>query len=174
MSKIEIISQGSAKDYEEVARVFFESSSVKTFASQEDKDKFQYKYLDYYRVNHPEYFFFYKENEVFGYICGAASYDQECLELHSYLAEFRAGTENFPAHLHINLTESSRGNGIGSKLVAAFEARLKEDGITGCHLITTPDARNVSFYERNGYQERVVRKINDIDLLLLGKRFTNS
>jgi ribosomal protein S18 acetylase RimI-like enzyme len=42
--------------------------------------------------------------------------------------------EAYPAHLHIDLTERSRGRGLGTELIERLCAELAADGIPGVHL----------------------------------------
>ncbi|MDB2447332.1 GNAT family N-acetyltransferase [bacterium] len=166
--------------------IFFESSAKKTFKDQAERDSFKYKYLGYYLEHHPELFLVcYDENqwkaagpsnELLGYICGSPDTlkDTELVELNPYLEIFKTEYESYPAHLHINCHARARGKGIGSRLISSFESSLKNfevNGISvkGLHLITSPEARNVGFYERNGYTDKHVKSLSGNDLLLMGK-----
>ena len=137
--------------WDEVVNIFFESSSVKEFTDENSKAEFLYKYLGYYKVNYPEFFLVATfENQVLGYICGSPSSlnDSELLELLPHFSVFKDLYDDFPAHLHINLTEASRGRGIGSELIQRFESICS----VSVHLITSPTARNRDFYNKNGYR----------------------
>jgi ribosomal protein S18 acetylase RimI-like enzyme len=62
-------------------------------------------------------------------------------------------TKLFPAHLHINVTSTSRGLGIGRQLLGAYHQQLLSLGVKGVHLHTTD--QNISaciLYEKMGYQ----------------------
>jgi len=59
----------------------------------------------------------------------------------------------YPAHLHINVSEESRGKGIGRRLIKAYLSQLSQKGIKGVHLHTTSE--NViacHLYEKCGFQ----------------------
>jgi ribosomal protein S18 acetylase RimI-like enzyme len=62
-------------------------------------------------------------------------------------------TKLFPAHLHINVTSTSRGLGIGRQLLEAYHQQLRSLEVKGVHLHTTD--QNISaciLYEKMGYQ----------------------
>lgn len=67
----------------------------------------------------------------------------------------------FPAHLHVNVDEASRGQGIGAALVEAFAA----DCGTGLHVVTGATARNRAFYRRCGFSFEETRQ----GLLFMGR-----
>jgi hypothetical protein len=54
-------------------------------------------------------------------------------------------------------------------LIEELEADLQKIGVAGLHLITLSGARNVSFYQRLGFQHKVERLWNGKPLLFLGK-----
>lgn len=59
----------------------------------------------------------------------------------------------YPAHLHINLLKSARGNHVGFDLVAALLRKLKAAGIPGVHATArTDNAGACSFFERQGFK----------------------
>ncbi len=59
----------------------------------------------------------------------------------------------YPAHLHINLSERWRGQGLGGKLMTAYLNQLREIGLPGVHLETT-DQNGIAckMYERFGFR----------------------
>lgn len=59
----------------------------------------------------------------------------------------------FPAHLHINLLESTRGRGVGRRLLEGFLTQLETQGIPGVQLSTTDrNEAAVHLYERFGFR----------------------
>lgn len=59
----------------------------------------------------------------------------------------------YPAHLHINLTSQCRHKGVGTRLMEAMEENLKMAGIKGIHLGVMKDNRNaVNFYNKHNFQ----------------------
>lgn len=159
-----------------VEKIFFESSSKKTFASPEEREAFKYKYLDWYAKKHPECFFVAFENnsDTLGYICGVPNTqsESELAKLNPWFSIFENSFHDFPAHLHINCGESSRGHGLGSQLLNLFENHLRAREIGGVHLVTAPDARNVGFYDKNGYKFTKTEIWKGAPLLLMGKTLT--
>ncbi|NBX18488.1 MAG: GNAT family N-acetyltransferase [Proteobacteria bacterium] len=156
-----------------VDEIFFESSPKKSFASASEREAFKFKYLDWYSQNLPQYFLVAlgEKSEVLGYVCGVADTrrHEDLAGLHPWFEIFEDCYPQFPAHLHINCAESARGRSIGSTLLAVFESCLRSDGVAGVHLVTSPDARNVGFYDKNGYKFTKTMNWKDSKLLLMGK-----
>jgi ribosomal protein S18 acetylase RimI-like enzyme len=64
-----------------------------------------------------------------------------------------ADLKDYPAELHINLTEGARGLGLGKKLMNVCLDRMAEAGVPGIHLNTTSmNAVAVRMYEKMGFQ----------------------
>ena len=63
--------------------------------------------------------------------------------------------------------------GAGTKLLAALEEFCAEKGISGIHLITVQGARNVQFYNKNGYHQQAQKVLNQTILVFLGKKLSN-
>ena len=60
----------------------------------------------------------------------------------------------YPAHLHIDLLERARGQGLGRVLTDRLFADLRREGIRGIHLGVDPDnANGIGFYEHLGFRE---------------------
>jgi ribosomal protein S18 acetylase RimI-like enzyme len=73
----------------------------------------------------------------------------------------------YPAHLHIDLLEHVRGQGLGRRLIEWLLARLRERGVPGVHLEVAKDnANGIAFYEHLGF--RVLQPHGDA--LLMGLR----
>lgn len=114
---------------------------------------------------------------VLGYVCAVADTraHPELYRVAAHVPVFDDLYDRYPAHLHINLAARSRGRGLGGALIAALERRLIATGCPGVHLVTNPGARNVSFYQKNGFIDRYRRTLHDetgaAELLFLGKRF---
>lgn len=61
---------------------------------------------------------------------------------------------SYPAHLHINLLDRTRGRGLGRLLIEAQLGLLREAGAPGCHLGVAPDNANaIGFYRHLGFEE---------------------
>lgn len=165
------IKKFETKYLDELYDIFFDSSSKKIFNSEIEKKQFSYKYLDYYYVNHADNFFVMVENEkVLGYICGALD-SRRCHELYQLLPHFKIFDDlydQFPIHLHMNTHSSARGKGIGTALLEHFSGHVKIN-FNKLHIITSPSAKNVEFYLKNGFIEIEVRSFINNELLLMGK-----
>ncbi|MEN9529545.1 MAG: hypothetical protein RI932_1418 [Pseudomonadota bacterium] len=179
MMKIKALSGLESKPEKErvlqgVEKIFFESSLKKNFKSPDERDAFRHKYLDWYAKNYPEYFFIAldQNNGVQGYICGVPDTTKhpELSQLHPWFSVITEDFIDYQAHLHINCADSARGAGLGSTLLNVFENTLRSKGIKGVHLVTAPDARNVGFYDKNGYKFRHDFIWNTNPMLLLGKQ----
>lgn len=60
---------------------------------------------------------------------------------------------DYPAHLHIDITPEGQGQGMGRKLIEAFQNRLRELGVSGLHLgVSQQNPRAVGFYHKLGFQ----------------------
>jgi len=66
----------------------------------------------------------------------------------------RSPYSTYPAELHINLLESSRGKGIASQLMKHLLDQLQEEHIKGIQLNTTSENRDaIKLYNRFGFKE---------------------
>jgi ribosomal protein S18 acetylase RimI-like enzyme len=64
-----------------------------------------------------------------------------------------APVAQFPAHLHINLLECTRGRGVGRRLLEGFLTHLEAQGVPGVQLSTTDrNEAAVHLYERFGFR----------------------
>lgn len=165
------------KAIEEIQEIFFLSTSVKSFTSDDHKKLFFEKWCGDYIVHFPEtfYLFFDEDDSLLGYLSGC----NDTLSSFSFMRVpaqtlFSEQLESFPAHLHINFHPKARGMGLGSHLIEFYARELVMCNIPGLHLVTSPDARNVSFYDRLGFDHHVVKEINGSKLLFMGKKLTTS
>ncbi len=62
-------------------------------------------------------------------------------------------SEEYPAHLHIDILEKYQRKGIGSRLMKRFEEHVKKHGVNGIHLETSErNYKAVPFYKKHGYK----------------------
>ncbi len=89
-----------------------------------------------------------------------------------YSAEIKIGDryvrQGYTSHLHINVLPDYQRQGLGTRLIEALEAKLKELFVEGVYLVTgQKNAQARAFYEKLGYE--------DIDYLstevVYGKKF---
>lgn len=161
----------SDKDLAELREIFFESSTRKEFADEEEKENFFYKYVGVYLKHFPEYLWVAREGRILGYMAGSPVTDEgELLRVQPHLPVFQKFFTNYPAHLHVNFHPDARGMGLGSKLFSQLEKQFQEAGIRGVHIMTGPDSRNKIFYQRLGFDFEVTLDFRGSPILLMGKR----
>jgi GNAT superfamily N-acetyltransferase len=156
----------------QVENIFFVSSSLKSFSSEERKQAFYKRWCKDYQQFYPEEFFIMIEDgKVLGYLsgCSDSTKASELLEVPGYSA-FTDLFKIYPAHLHINFHPDSRGRGLGSVLIRYYVDFLKSKKVHGLHLVTSRDAQNVSFYERLGFTYSEGRKFNEMELYFMGSK----
>ena len=178
--KIKNIAELSSTELADTIRIFFETSTVKSFENPKFKELFLYRYFGYYQEFYPEYFLIAldgkKENCVVGYTCGhpMTFSDIAIDKLQTSLDLFKEIEDEYPAHLHINVSANAQGQGVGSFLISAIEDLFAKKSISGVHIITSCGSKNVKFYERNGFDFKLYKKVNNAKLLLMGKRIKSN
>lgn len=156
----------------QVEDIFFLSTSIKSFSSEEKRLSFFKKWCGDYLDFYPSEFFLALEGQkVLGYLSGCDNSEESLSRLNvPGHALFKDLFLRFPAHLHINFHPDARGKGLGSKLVLNYMKVLKEQSVKGLHLITSPDAQNVSFYDRLGFDQTETRELNGMALYFMGAK----
>lgn len=162
-----------SKRIEEIKDIFYEATSVKNFKDEEHKKTFFEKWCGDYIQNNPTEFYLMVEtdnDQLLGYLSGEAN-SLKALEIMRVPGQkvFEDQFEQFPAHLHINFHVSTRGRGLGSDLVRFYCSVLKSKNISGLHLVTSPEAKNVTFYQKLGFDYQLVREYSGSSLLFMGK-----
>lgn len=159
-------------DIEDLREIFFQTSARKVFVSNEEKELFFYSYLGVYLDQFNEFSQFASIPKIVGYCVGSpVTSNAQLMELQPHLKLFEDLYSSFPAHLHINFLPNYQGQGLGSKLLLAFEQNLCGRNIPGLHIITASNSRNVSFYRRLGFTIEVEREYNGNLLLFMAKKF---
>lgn len=137
--------------------IFFASSNTQSFASPQTRADFRERWLGRYLAHDPQwaYVALTPMGAVAGYLAGCVDDPARTPRFADigYFGAISTLTTRYPAHLHINLADRYRGSGIGSALVARFCSDAAEAGAPGVHVVTSRGARNVRFYERNGFRE---------------------
>jgi GNAT superfamily N-acetyltransferase len=113
------------------------------------------------------------EDTVAGYLVGALedpAAKARFADIGYFRTDFAHLTPLFPAHLHINLDQRFRGQGIGARLVETFAATAHRAGAPGVHAVTGRGMRNVRFYERCGFLERGSALWNGSEIVFLGRQ----
>lgn len=138
-----------------IDRVFFESSNTQNFESQAARSAFRERWLGRYLTHDPAwaYVAIADGTTVAGYL--VASLDDPAVTQRfgdiPYFKHFAELTGRYPAHLHVNIGGAFRNCGIGGALIARFAADASDAGVAGVHVVTSRGARNVVFYNRNGF-----------------------
>src|SRR3989338_3524103 len=120
--KVYPIQEATNTDLLQIKEIFFLTTAITNFESEDEKEEFFQKYLGTYLKGYPG--FFLKDLEVLGYIVGDTQSDA-WTKVHPYLSIFSDLFSKYPAHLHINLHTKAQGMGGGSQLLKAFEEELK-------------------------------------------------
>lgn len=153
--------------------VFYSSSNTQSFPDAPARLAFRERWLGRYLENVPECCFVAVDaaGRAVGYVCGSLrdpARDPLFADL-PHFAPFAHLTPRFPAQLHVNLDAGSRGQGIGGRLVDAFLVKACAEGAAGVHAITSRGARNVGFYNTNGFAEVGSAEIGGNVLVFLGR-----
>ena len=179
MTDVEICRWDALPDAEQrrlmadVDHVFFSSSNTQSFESDTAKAAFRTRWLGRYLQHFPQYAFLARESagRPVGYVVGSVA-DPARDPIFSdlpFLSAFAEASARYPAHLHVNLVEARRGQGLGVRLIETFSDAARRDGAPGVHVVTQRGARNVRFYRANGFLERAAVSLGDSDLVFLGR-----
>jgi GNAT superfamily N-acetyltransferase len=152
---------------EQVEEIFFDTSTRKEFKNQEERNAFSWKYLHFYLCHFPEYAWVaLNKTKVLGYVLGIPfTQDPTLYQLQPHLEIFEDLFDRYPAHLHINCHQDSRGLGIGTLLIGTLIKQLSDQGLSGLHIMTGPISENRHFYQRLGFTDHFERS----GILFMGK-----
>jgi GNAT superfamily N-acetyltransferase len=183
-----------------VEQIFFTSSAVQKFPDEARRERFKVRWLGRYLDHFLESFFValardpkkwapvfaqdHAQNEklvpgadnakdgVLGYLAGCLEDPQKNPRFADlgYYQAFGPLCESYPAHLHINVVAEVRSLGVGAALIEAFAAQVSQHRMPGLHLVTNEGARNVRFYERNGFRLLATTSWNDAPVVFMGRR----
>jgi GNAT superfamily N-acetyltransferase len=156
-----------------VERIFFTSSAVQSFTDDAHRARFKARWLGRYLDHVPGSFFVaIAEEGVIGYLAGCLD-DPRGNPLFAdlgYYAAFGPLCDTYPAHLHINVAAEARSKGVGAALIEAFAAQVAQAKLPGLHLVTDKAARNVRFYEQNGFAVLATTLSHNIPVVFMGRR----
>ncbi len=160
---------------ERIEDIFFLSSASGGTLLGPDRDAFYRRWTGYYLDQQPDLVLLAEaEGAVVGYLMGCDR-SADAARLYEDLLYYRAFEDcyaDYPAHLHVNVHPDHRDGGVGASLVRRFEQVCAGRGCAGVHLVTAAGARNRAFYERLGYQEISACRVEERDLVLLGRRIS--
>ena len=168
---LENLDVGSIEEIlKKVEEIFFLSSSLKSFSSIERRQAFYKRWCGDYQNLYPYEFFIVMEGDiVLGYLSGCSDSTKALSDISvPGFNIFQDLFAEFPAHLHINFHPDARGKGLGSILINHYLNYLKINKVMGAHLVTSPDAQNVKFYLRLGFNKTETRDFNGAPLYFMG------
>lgn len=153
---------------EEFKDIFFESALKKTFSNNEERKIFLDSWTKYYldECTNDLWVAVSESQKLLGYLTGCQDSSRAAVQLQKGISSYNVFEDlfaEFPAHLHINFAPEARGQGLGSKLISTFQNDVNKP----VHIVTSPNARNVNFYRKNGFQFEVIRAFADYELLFM-------
>lgn len=138
--------------------VFYAASNTKAFASELVRQEFRERWLGRYIAHDANHFYVAcaDDDSVAGYLAGCLDDPAQTSRFSDipYVPHFAELTGLYPAHLHVNLRADVRSQGTGTALVSRFLGDARQAGAPGVHVVTSRGARNVRFYNRNGFSEK--------------------
>ena len=156
-----------------IDHVFFESSTTQEFADDASRAAFRERWLGRYLTHDIAwaYVALAGDTTVAGYL--VASLDDPARTARftdiPYFAHFADLTKQYPAHLHVNLSPAFRNRGLGGELIERFTSDAGKAGAPGVHVVTSRGARNVAFYNRNGFTEAGAHGTGGCDVVFLAR-----
>jgi ribosomal protein S18 acetylase RimI-like enzyme len=67
--------------------------------------------------------------------------------------EFSTLFEEYPAHLHINISKSLQGRGVGKQLILSLLKKMSEENVKGIHLgVALTNDKAIGFYKHLGFK----------------------
>lgn len=154
-------------------RIFFQSSATHSFDSEADRQAFLERWLGRYLACDPDwaYVALTADGDVAGYLAGCIEDPARTPRFSDvgYFAHFAELTDTYRAHLHVNIAPEFRNQGIGGQLIDAFVADAARAGVSGAHVVTGAQSRNVRFYERHGFHELARMKSTANEIVFLGR-----
>jgi GNAT superfamily N-acetyltransferase len=141
----------------DIEEIFFQSSARRTFGDQEERQAFRDMFLDRYFLRHRDSFFVALDDagRAIGYLAG-------CLENPTTLDHFNDVSyfryiadicQDYPAHLHVNVSQPFRNLGLGTQLVERFAGWTRLHSVAGIQIVTSSTSRSIAFYKRSGFIE---------------------
>lgn len=164
----EIVHVDDAGDAEAVddalAEIFFETAVRQTFATTAERDSYRHRWYDRYtyRCRSTIFVALATERAPIGYVL-ACPFDIRQVPSFSditYFGAFEDVIDQYPAHLHVNVTTAWQGRGVGLALVRQGIEACRLAGAPGVHIVTAADAPNIGFYEKCGLVQ-VARRTHD-------------
>ncbi len=159
----------------ELDAIFFPASTTKSFPDETARLAFRERWLGRYLSSQGDHLLVARDlkadRRLAGYL--VATLDNPGLTTRfadiGYFRSVADLTERFPAHLHVNLQEDYRNQGLGSELITVFLDVATELGCPGVHVVTSATSRNIPFYTRNGFANQRQLEWADHEIVFLGR-----
>jgi GNAT superfamily N-acetyltransferase len=152
--------------------IFFEASNTTSFKDEAQRNAFRERWLGRYLSGEPDLAFMaFADGALAGYVCGSLDDPARSARFADlgYFADFAKLTARYPAQLHVNVARAWRNRGIGARLIDVFCNAANDAGVPGVHVVTEEGARNVGFYQRNGFQRAGAAVWNGRPLVFLAR-----
>ena len=156
-----------------IEEIYFLSSSVQSFDSDDARQRFLDAWTGYYRESEPDgiYLCLTPDERVAGYLMGCRD-SRAAKRLYTDIATYAVFDDQFdayPAHFHVNCHPDHRNEGVGRQLVEAFLDDCRGSDVVGVHVVSAEGARNLGFYRKCGFEVVARRRWRDRDLVCLGR-----
>jgi GNAT superfamily N-acetyltransferase len=153
---IDLTADPRTRARQELEAIFWETAP-KAPAEPTARAAFHQRWLGQYLLHEPDLCWVAQssDGQTLGYLVGSfvdPATSPRFADL-PYVQAFADATRTHPAHLHINLTERARGQGIGVRLIEKFIAACRARQVSGLHVVTGARQRNMRFYLRCGFRE---------------------
>jgi GNAT superfamily N-acetyltransferase len=177
MVRIELLGDDATPEVlREVERIFFLTSSRKTFPNDAARAEFQERWLGRYLLHDRAHAFVARAEggAIAGYLIGCLDDPAETDRFDDigYFSDFADLTALYPAHLHINLDAAWQSQGIGAMLIETFAAHARARRARGLHIVTGAGMRNVGFYARCGFEPLRELSLDGARLLFMGRKLS--
>jgi GNAT superfamily N-acetyltransferase len=141
----------------DIDEIFFQSSARHTFSDQDERQAFRDMFLDRYFNKHKDSFFVALNDagRTIGYLAGCLE-NPTTLDHFDDVLYFRCIADicqEYPAHLHINVSEPFRNLGLGTQLIERFADWTRSHSVEGIQIVTSSTSRSIPFYKRSGFIE---------------------
>ena len=157
-----------------IDNIFFATSRVQIFADDQVRNSFKARWLDRYVNNYIDSLFIARTDDgaLIGYLAG-------CLENPvlnplfndlSYYKAFAPFCALYPCHLHVNVNADYRNHRVGAALIEAFATQASNVQAPGMHIVTNEGARNIRFYEHNGFRVLSVTCSKGARVVFMGRQ----
>ena len=174
--KISSVTANRLSIFSQIEKIFFQTSSVQTFTTPQLREDFINRWLSpYLKLDSQSSVWVAvdsEQDEILGYLTG--HFDTSFYRVahdHASLSLFADLHLDFPAHLHINMAPGHQGKGVGGALIRAYIEEVRGAGCCGVHLVTSPKARNTSFYRKTGFNVEHLRSTSqNVELLFMGQK----